>query len=216
MSILDSDIVNNVTNELLFDPKVDNANIMVSAENGRVALTGTVGSFREKREAQKAAQRVLGVISVDDQLEVRYSTARMDIDIRDDIRNALLLDLAVPTTVEVSVSGGFATLTGTAKWQYQRDEAATVAANVAGVIDVLDEIRLTNPKPDAFDIEQSIKDAFRRHAALDADAVSVMTSNGTVTLKGKVHSWAEHDEALDAAWAAPGVTSVHDDLAVTY
>jgi len=37
-----------------------------------------------------------------------------------------------------------------------------------------------------------------------------------VTLHGKVRSWAEHDEAIDAAWAAPGVTSVHDGLTVAY
>jgi osmotically-inducible protein OsmY len=37
-----------------------------------------------------------------------------------------------------------------------------------------------------------------------------------VTLQGTVSSWAEHDEAIGAAWAAPGVTSVQDDLTVAY
>ena len=37
-----------------------------------------------------------------------------------------------------------------------------------------------------------------------------------MTVKGTVSSWAEHDEAIDAAWAAPGVTSVRDDLMVAY
>ena len=32
----------------------------------------------------------------------------------------------------------------------------------------------------------------------------------------KVSSWAEHDEANDAAWAAPGVSTVHDHLTVAY
>lgn len=216
MSFIDDDILNDVTNELFFDPKVDNASIAVTVNKGRVTLTGTVSSAREKREARKAAQRVLGVRSVDNQLQVRYSMRRTDQEIGSDIRSALLLDLVVPTSVDVDVSDGLATLTGTARWQFQRDEAESIAANVAGVIDVFDEIVLSNPKPDAFDVKQSIKDAFKRHATLDADAVSVMTSNGTVTLEGKVHSWAEHDEALDAAWAAPGVTSVDDHLAVTY
>jgi hypothetical protein len=36
--------------------------------------------------------------------------------------------------------------------------------------------------------------------------------NGTVTIAGTVRSWAEHDEAIDAAWAAPGVTLVRDDM----
>jgi osmotically-inducible protein OsmY len=37
-----------------------------------------------------------------------------------------------------------------------------------------------------------------------------------VTVNGTVSSWAEHDEAIDAAWAAPGVMSVRDDLTVAY
>jgi osmotically-inducible protein OsmY len=40
--------------------------------------------------------------------------------------------------------------------------------------------------------------------------------NGTVTINGTVRSWAEHDEAIDAAWAAPGVTSVRDDMFIAY
>jgi osmotically-inducible protein OsmY len=37
-----------------------------------------------------------------------------------------------------------------------------------------------------------------------------------VTLSGVVRSWAEHDEAIAAAWATPGVTEVHDHIKVEY
>jgi osmotically-inducible protein OsmY len=65
-------------------------------------------------------------------------------------------------------------------------------------------------------VQEAIKKAFKRNAALDADDLSITTSNGTVTLKGTVASWAEHDEAIDAAWSAPGVSNVHDHLTVAY
>jgi osmotically-inducible protein OsmY len=42
------------------------------------------------------------------------------------------------------------------------------------------------------------------------------TSYGRVTLAGSVSSWAEHDEAVDAAWSAPGVTEVDDQIQVAY
>jgi len=41
-------------------------------------------------------------------------------------------------------------------------------------------------------------------------------SNGTVVVTGTVSSWSEHDAALAAAWAAPGVTSVDDEIVVAY
>jgi osmotically-inducible protein OsmY len=65
-------------------------------------------------------------------------------------------------------------------------------------------------------VKESIKKALKRNAALDADDLQISTDNGTVTVKGTVSSWTEHDEAIDAAWAAPGVASVHDDLTVAY
>jgi osmotically-inducible protein OsmY len=75
---------------------------------------------------------------------------------------------------------------------------------------------LTGPTPKADDVQESIHKAFKRNASLDSKDLHVSTDDGTVTIKGNVRSWAEHDEALDAAWAAPGVTSVHDRMTVAY
>ena len=214
----DTDLVADVSDELFWDPKVDNTAIAVSADDGTITLRGTVGSLREKLEAKKAAQRVYGVISVDNDLQVRLmnDAKRGDAEVRGDVLQALMLDSLVPSTVDATVDDGLVTLTGTANWQYQRDEAEFVASNIVGTLDVVDEIDLQYPTPDRSDVKESIKKAFKRNAALDADDLHISTDNGTVTLKGTVSSWAEHDEAVDAAWAAPGVTSVRDDLKVAY
>jgi osmotically-inducible protein OsmY len=215
---LDNDLTADVSDELFWDPKVDSDAIAVSANDGKITLRGTVGSLREKREAKKAAQRVFGVISVDNKLQVRLMNdqKRDDADLRGDVLQALMLDTLVPKTVDAKVGDGLVTLTGKADWQYQRDEAEFVASNIAGAIDVYDEIELTYPTPQAGDVQGSIKKAFKRNATLDADDLFVTTDNGTVTINGTVSSWAEHDEALDAAWAAPGVTSVQDEMTVGY
>ena len=215
---LNNDLAANVGDELFWDPKVDNTAIAVSANDGTITLRGTVGSLREKREARKAAQRVYGVISVDNQLQVRLldDLARTDADLRGDVLQALMLDSLVPTTVDATVTDGFVTLTGTVNWQYQRDEADLVASYIAGILDVFDEIEIKPPTPSAGDTKESIKKAFKRNSAFDADDLHISTDNGTVTIKGTVRSWAEHDEAIDAAWAAPGVTSVRDDMTVAY
>jgi osmotically-inducible protein OsmY len=214
----DTELTGDVSDELYWDPKLDSAEIAVAADEGKITLRGTVGSLREKRAAQKAAERVFGVTSVDNQLQVKLlnDDRREDAELRGDVLQALMLDGLVPKTVDVKVDDGFVTLTGTANWQYQRDEADLVASNIVGTLDVFDEIELKYPTPNRGDVKESIKKAFKRNAALDADELHVTTDNGSVTLKGTVSSWAEHDEAIDAAWAAPGVTAVHDHLTVSY
>jgi osmotically-inducible protein OsmY len=207
-----------VTEELFWDPKVDNAAIAVSAHDGDATLRGTVGSFREKREAQSATERVYGVKTVKNELKVRILTehAREDADVRGSVLQALMLDSLVPSTIDARVDDGWVTLTGTAAWQYERDEAEFIAGNVLGVMGVDDEIDLLSPEPSAGDVKESIKKALKRNAKLDADDLSVDTYNGTVAVTGTVSSWSEHDAAIAAAWAAPGVTNVDDNIAVDY
>ena len=214
----DDDLQRDVAAELFWDPKVDNEEIAVSADNGTVTLHGTVGSFRQKREAGKAAERVYGVTGVHNELQVRLldRDKRDDADLRGDVLEALMLDSLVPMTVHAKVAGGYVTLTGTADWQYQREEAETLTASVPGVLGIDDDITLTSA-PSGRDIRNDISTAFRRNARLDADELSVETTcYGMVTLSGTVHSWAEHDDAVAAAWSAPGVTEVDDRILVEY
>src|SRR6266542_4852264 len=161
---------------------------------------------------------VWGVKSVNNDLQVRLlnDDRREDADLRGAVLQALRLDSQVPATVDADVDDGMVTLKGQANWHFQRDEAETVAINVAGVVSVDNAIELVPPSPGAEDLENSIEKAMERSAKLDADSVSVESSNGTVTLRGTVSSWADHDEAVSAAWAAPGVTRVKDHILVAY
>jgi osmotically-inducible protein OsmY len=199
----DEELRRNVTDELVWDPKVDSDAIAVSARNGIVTLRGTVGSRREKPGARKAAERVFGVEWVVDQLDVRplNDDRRDDADIRGDVLRTLMLNRVVPDTVAAKVKDGFDTLTGRASWQYQREEAEYVAGNVRGVTGVQDDIQLTGPRPEPGDITQAIQKAFRRNA----DGIEVVAADGTVSLTGTVRSWSKHDAALAEAWAGRGV-----------
>ena len=212
------DLERSVADELFWDPKVDNGAIAVSAEDGVVTLRGTVGSFRQKREATQDAERIFGVTSVNNDLEVRIlnQDRRDDADLRGAVLQALMLDGLVPSTIDAKVDDGMVTLTGTANWQFERDEAEFVASNILGVVSVDDQIDLVPAAPSTGDVRHSIKKAMERNAKLDADSLSVDSSNGTITLDGTVSSWADHDEAVAAAWAAPGVTDVEDHILVAY
>jgi osmotically-inducible protein OsmY len=214
----DDELQDWVREELCWDPKVDNAAIAVSASDGEVTLRGTVGSFRQKREAQKAAERVYGVTSVHNELEVRIldKHGRQDVDLPGAVLQAMALDGLIPKTVDAKADSGLVTLTGTAAWQYQREEVEFVAGNVPGVVDVNNQITLTSPPPKAGDVKQAIERAFQRNANLDAEGLSVKTHGNTVLLSGAVSSWDERHAAVAAAWAAPGVAAVEDQIVVEY
>jgi osmotically-inducible protein OsmY len=204
-----------VGDELFWEPAIDSREVAASAHDGEVTLRGTVGSFREKRMTREAAQRVVGVTSVRNELEVRplHGFARDDAEVRGAVLQAMMLNSAVPETVEARAEDGVVTLSGKADWQYQRQEAEIVAGNVPGVLLVDDQIELTR-RPRADDVEKSIEKAFKRNAKIDAKQLTVGTSDGTVMLSGVVSSWAEHDEAVAAAWSAPGIVDVEDDIRV--
>ena len=207
-----------VAAELSWDPKVDGKAVAVSADDGAVTLRGTVGSFRGKREAGKATARVYGVTEISNELQVQVldGRRRADADLRGDVLQALMLDSHVPMTVDAQARDGYVTLTGAAPWQYQRDEAEFLTASVPGVLGIKNDITLTST-PDGRDIRDGVSEAFRRSAKLDADELSVdTTSDGSVILAGAVSSWAEHDEAVAAAWSAPGVTEVDDRIVIEY
>ncbi len=207
-----------VEEELFWEPRVDNDAIAVSTDDGDVTLRGTVGSFREKREAANAAKRVYGVTKVDNDLSVRLldGEKRDDADLRGAVLQALMLDSLVPSSIDAAVKDGIVTLTGMAPFNYQRAEAEFVAGNLLGVIAVDDDVELTIEDPTPDDVRHSISKAFKRDASLDAEALSIDTFDGTVTLSGHVDSWVEHDAAVNAAWAAPGVRAVEDEIVVDY
>jgi osmotically-inducible protein OsmY len=218
-AVTDEQLARDVSDELHWDPKVDNRDIAVSVSAGLVTLRGTVGSPWEKREANRAAQRIRGVLGVENQIQVLPPTDDRleDADLRGDVLQALMLDARIPTSVDASVKDGGVTLSGPVDWRYQREAAEFVAANVPRVASVQNRILLSSrSEPDAADVEINIRRAIRRNARLDADAIVVTALGSTVTLTGTVHTWDEHEAALDAAWAAPGVQAVDDRLSVTH
>jgi osmotically-inducible protein OsmY len=67
-----------------------------------------------------------------------------------------------------------------------------------------------------YDVSRSIKDALERRADRTAERITVQTQGSIVTLKGNVSTFEDRRAIEGAAWSAPGVTDVHDELAVAF
>ncbi|MFG2375424.1 BON domain-containing protein [Streptomyces sp. NPDC048504] len=211
------DVRQSVEAELVFDPLVDATDITVHNLGGEVRLTGTVPSYLQYLEAATAAQRVAGVTKVHNNLEVVLSAAheRDDATLAETANTVLLINIAVPVGVEATADNGDVTLTGVVRYGSERQAAEQAVAGLAGVRGIKNKIEIADDA-DPVDVTLLVSDALDRNALiLDDSEVDVTTNANTVVLAGHVRTWAEHDAVVAAAWMAPGVYDVRDDLYIT-
>ena len=207
---------NDVEQELRWEPSVRAEKIGVSVNNGVVELDGHVGSLYEKWAAERAALRVVNVTSVASEIvvDLPFDNSRTDEDIANAASNHLTWSFVVPNTVKVKVTEGQVTLLGTTEWQYQREEAERIVRSLRGVKAVVDNIEL-RPTSTASGVKIKIEDALKRDAQIEAKNITVETTGNVVTLRGRVHSWRERTDAEHAAFAAPGVAFVSNQITIS-
>jgi osmotically-inducible protein OsmY len=206
-----------VMEELKWEPCVTATEIGVSVNNGDVTLSGTVPTFAEKFAAERATRRVAGVKAVAEEIQVTPfgKNKRSDQEIAEAAARAIKSHVWVPTDVQVTVENSLVTLRGEVNWQYQRSAALEAVRYLAGVKGVSNLISI-KPTVNPTDVKNAIERAFDRNAEIEAEHIKVCTDGGKVTLSGSVRSLAERYEAAEAAWSAPGVNAMQNDIAVSY
>ena len=210
----DSQLQHDVLEELKWEPEVDHAHIGVAANQGVVTLTGHVPSYLQKIAAERAAKSVNGVMAVAEEIEVRFpfDPKTSDEEIAARIVQLFRWDISVPDDrIQVVVAKGKVTLTGEVDWNYQKEAAKAAASRISGVKSVYNTI-IVRARPAADDVRDRIMAAIKRSSALDAASIQVSVEGSTVKLRGNVHGWNERRIAENAAWAAPGVTKVEDEI----
>ncbi|APW37261.1 OsmY domain-containing protein [Rhodoferax koreense] len=214
----DLQLRDDVLAELKWTPDVDETDVGVIVKDGIVTLTGHMKSYAEKHAAERATQRVAGVkgVAVELKVQLPLSSQRTDADIAAAAERALEWDALVPSNaVRPTVEGGWVTLDGRVEWDYQRSAAHRAVRNLLGVTGVTNNVAIV-PRASLKNIEQAIHGALERQAEREAKHIEVSVSGNQVTLRGKVHSWAERTAAQGAAWSAPGVATVVNHIEVTY
>jgi osmotically-inducible protein OsmY len=202
--------------ELGWEPRLDAGNIGVTAKSGVVTLTGNVHTFAEKHAAETATRRVKGVKAVAEELEVHlpFSVKRDDRDIASAIVNRFAWDTQVPhDRVTATVEKGRVTLTGQVDWQFQKEAAEDHVRYLFGVVGVSNQLTL-KPRVNTEHVSADIDHALGRSWFFDPETIRVTADGGRVKLTGTART--PHDRMLagSTAWAAPGATSVENDIVV--
>ncbi|SDI85973.1 BON domain-containing protein [Paraburkholderia phenazinium] len=212
----DQQLQQEVEEELAWDPAINVTDIGVEVKERVVTLSGHPASYAEKLAAQKAAQRVAGIRAVMVEMDIRlpHGDVRTDEEIANAVRSILTWTVGLrESSVQVEVEKGWVTMRGEVDRAYKRYVATCTVSHMRGVTGVTNLIDVGGDVV-AEDIGEKIGRALQRHAEREANHIGVTAHEGIVTLTGKVGSYAERSAARGAAWSAPGVHRVVDNLTV--
>lgn len=213
----DENIKRDVVDQLYWDNRVNAADIKVAVLDGIVTLSGFVNTSNARYSAASDAWMIEGVTNVNNDLQVIYETEMnlpTDMQIKSQAENTLLWNEDIDSTnIEVSVSEGIVTLTGTVDSLWKKWEAEQTVYRNFGVISVENHITIvpTTSIVDQ-DIAEDIESALERNFYVDAEDVSVKVDRGTVTLMGEVKSTIARTQAEDIAMYTAGVMDVKNEL----
>jgi len=212
----DAQLRKDVEAELEWDSSIDAAHVGVAAQDGVVTLTGHLATFAEKVAVERAAKRVAGVrglaVELDVKLEPHHRVS--DAEIAAAVQTAFKWHALIPEDrIHFTVEKGRVTLTGLVDWEHQRHNAEVAVRPLTGVVGVVNKIRLREREAPDY-VAHRIHEALARYADDEATHIEVLVEGGSATLRGTVNSWAEHAIVQHAAWSAPGVLRVFNELKV--
>lgn len=212
----DAQLKEDVTKELEWEPSVNASQVGVAVKNGVVTLTGHLDTYAQKYNVEKAVARVAGVKAIALEVDVKLEPGhkRSDSEIAEAAENALLWNTQVPDDrIQLKVERGWITLKGEVDWDYQRKSAENAVRALTGVMGVSNSIALA-PTITPANVAGRIREALARHAEREAKKIEVSVQGTTVTLQGDVASWEERVAAGSAAWSAPGISRVVNEIKV--
>ena len=218
----DANLEAEIANKALNKPKLKN--VHASVQNGIVTLSGTVDVFDLKEEADKRVHRIKGLRGVMNQIDVAGPDVP-DQQLQEKLVKAISYDrVGYGTTpfnaISVSVHNGAVTLAGKAYGPVDADSAAAVAANTAGVKDVINEIQVDPLSPMDDQIRLAVFrsvygfPSLNKYAMDPAKPIRISVQNGNVELDGVVDSKADSDVANIRANSVPGVFKVTNNLQI--
>jgi osmotically-inducible protein OsmY len=238
----DDEIVRAIDDAARHDPRLEASAIHPEVRAGFITLRGIVDNLQAKRAAETLARHTVGVVQVENLVEVRSEVPLTDVERARRIRAALAIDpVTQPADIEVEVVDGKAILTGAVDNYYVAAEADRVAAGVHGITQVNDRLRVARasvgyahrrsigpfgshfeswayvPRSEGgradHEITCDIQHELARSALVDVDEVSVRVHEGAATLTGTVDTWQQRNAATDRALEA-GATAVYNALQV--
>ncbi|HBJ84333.1 MAG TPA: transport-associated protein [Verrucomicrobiales bacterium] len=206
---------------------IDDA-IRTESKEGVVTLTGTVHEESHKQLAQETVAGLPGVISVNNQIEVKDSPPEhSDTWLYLKVKGTLAYHSSVSGyNTQVELKQGVVTLKGEATSEAQKELTTEYAKDVEGIKEVKNEmtVAVVADKPaatlplatliDDASISAQVRMALMSHRSTSAFKTSVATLEGVVTVGGSAKNAAEKDLVTKLVTDINGVKSVVNNMVV--
>lgn len=212
----DSQLKQEVEDELMSNSAVDANGIGVAVVDGIVTLSGHVPDYAKKVAAEKCALRIAGVVAVviDIDVRLRESEQRTDEDVALSVRAVLDWIAGLEEhAIKIKVEKGWVTLSGEVEDGYRSHIAEKNIVHMRGVTGVTNNIRIRG-SASPIDIQYNIRKAIQRHTDRELEHVGVEVDDGKVILSGRLSSPIERAIVTGAARSTPGVRAVVDRLVI--
>ncbi|ACB85644.1 BON domain-containing protein [Natranaerobius thermophilus] len=192
----DSHVHMEVRQELEGEPRIKDASINVSVNNGNVYLQGTAKSLAEKNAVHEAASKAMGVKEIVDNIAVKPEEGRQkrpydDASIVNEIQRTFSQEAEynLGDKIEVRCQDGKVFMSGTASIE-ERDEARKLASKVSGVKEVnVHEVDTSRGELDrATQVTEKVKEAFSQDKTLQELPIEIYEENGHLVLDGIVRN----------------------------
>jgi osmotically-inducible protein OsmY len=223
----DKEIAEDVRSSLQRDVYLTGMPVEVSVNNGLVTLSGKVSSLYLKVRAGNDVNWIWNVQGLQNNIDVdwweeqdvrRSPVAPTTDEIKENIENELYQDLRLkdPFNINVDVSFGEVTLTGTVESYRQKQLAVNDVLNVVGVIGVTNMLNVRQEsRPDEV-IQKDVQTNLNTDNALAGQDVMASVSDGAVTLTGNVETTYQKLHAENIAYQVEGVQGVINELDVNW
>lgn len=199
------------------DPRLASGEVGSFVGGGSVKLHGRVDSLGARAAAEQTAAGVFGVRQVVNDIEVKPRQRATDAELKRTVRRRLKAHPDVDAAdLEVVVNHRTASLRGPVHNEFERAQVLDAAANVCGVVNVVDELRVLTPRPgrgaDA-QLKREIIHRIESETPSAVQALEVEVLEGVVTLKGRVRDAQTQDRVLEVANAA-GARRIVNELEI--
>jgi osmotically-inducible protein OsmY len=213
----DVEIEAQIREELQWDCRTEGADLGVNVAEGLVTLSGQVKNYAIKCAAEEAVRRIAGVQVVRNNIKVKipFNAWKADIEIAEAAAYLFDWNVLIPREqVGALVEGGWVTLIGRVDCWSQREEVERAVSHLAGVLGVINRIRVNAAEVESQKVCESIEATLERYSPQEAQQVHIEMEEGTVRLSGQVPNWGERYAVRQAVGFAPGVRQVVDELKV--